>query len=126
MNPEISSTALPPDLGDLKLIEGTSDGEKSQSLMQQITVDEPKVTSSISVPSMAIIASSDKNISSRADVGHGDVSAGVVSLKAPSRESSTRSKRGTGRRCIPGIGAVVDPVQIQAVVDYIEGNCPHI
>ncbi|KAK3907441.1 Ropporin-1-like protein [Frankliniella fusca] len=110
--------AEPPSTSSAGLHSGLDNGKRSVSLVQQSPVDEPKVTTSISAPSAATTSLKQKASSSKAANGRGDVDEKQVSAEIMSQEYMTKSKRTIH---VPGIGAVVDAVQMQAVIDYLEG-----
>ncbi|KAJ1520576.1 hypothetical protein ONE63_003688 [Megalurothrips usitatus] len=93
--------------------------EKRSVSLQQNTVDEPEIISSVSVPNTSIRATKHKIAS-----GHGDVeekSSRSSHQEHPVKMIKDNQKESTSKRHVPGIGAVVDAVQMQAVLDYLEG-----
>lgn len=93
---------------------------KSISFKQQKIVDEPKLMSSASEPSAEY--STSKCISSlpAAANGSGDLNEKENSLKTSKGKKSGDIKTHQGRH-VPGIGPIVDAIQLQAVIDYLEG-----
>lgn len=101
-----------------------SKNDKSISLKQQKIVDEPKLMSSASEPSTEY----SKCIGSLSTEANGS---GDLNEKESSPRTSTKGKKRRDIRAqqhIPGIGPVVDAVQLQAVIDYLEGTllCTHM
>lgn len=86
--------------------------KRSISLIQQSTLDDPKIKSSASVPSTATMTMKYKGS------GLGDTSQKKITIRK-------RSSDGVQNRHVPGIGAAVDAIQIQAVINYFEGNTRH-
>ncbi|XP_034233759.1 uncharacterized protein LOC117640891 isoform X2 [Thrips palmi] len=84
--------------------------KRSISLIEQSTVNEPKIKSSASVPSSALTTTMKQTSSGRGD-----------SAQVPTSIRKRSSDGVRNKRHIPGIGALVDAIQIQAVINYLEG-----
>lgn len=79
--------------------------KRSVSLIEQTTLEEPKIKTSASVPTTMKQKSGVQEHSSQDPILIRKSSDGVLK-----------------RRHVPGIGAIVDAIQIQAVINYLEGN----
>lgn len=100
------------------LSSGSDHDKRSVSLIQQRSLDEPKLTTSISAPNTAYTFVTEKASPSKPANGRGDVDEKLFSPKVLSQEPVVKSKRVFH---VPGIGAAIDAVQMQAVIDYLEG-----
>ncbi|XP_026282591.1 uncharacterized protein LOC113209355 isoform X1 [Frankliniella occidentalis] len=100
------------------LSSGSDHDKRSVSLIQQRSLDEPKLTTSISAPNTAYTYVTEKASPSKPANGRGDVDEKLFSPKVLSQEPVVKSKRVFH---VPGIGAAIDAVQMQAVIDYLEG-----